>query len=67
MDVDVEAGSSIHPMLFMDSIIARDYYILSPEGLLDVDCAITRDRTTFRLRWEGQQDQGGCEGSGQLA
>ncbi|CAJ1428611.1 unnamed protein product [Effrenium voratum] len=36
----------------------RDFYILQADGrLLDVDCALTRDKETFRMRWEGAEER----------
>eukprot|EP00438_Fugacium_kawagutii_P018352 Skav220708 [mRNA] locus=scaffold1850:8050:10714:- [translate_table: standard] len=35
----------------------RDYYILSDSALLEVECAITRSRDIFRLRWDSKKER----------
>ena len=35
----------------------RDYYILSGDSsLLEVECAVTRSREVFRLRWDEKKE-----------
>ena len=36
----------------------RDYYILSSDSsLLEVECAVTRSRDVFRLRWDTKKER----------
>lgn len=46
-------------MRFLETMYrGRDYYILSTDSsLLEVECALTRNREVFRLRWDSKKER----------
>lgn len=46
-------------MRFLETMYrGRDYYVLSTDSsLLEVECALTRNREVFRLRWDSKKER----------